>query len=176
MTLDILVEIAKYLLPAVGVVVWYGIKRRVERTRRDEDLGRKDRVLEIHAKLKHQGMSPDDLKRLEKDLFGESTPSPTKSPTLVSMLPLVATRHDLKLWEMLAIHAGNEAQDAGTLRTLFPEVVSQERVDLAQATFHAAYRVLLQMKANTETMHLLSDYEKRIPVPTEYEERLEQYR
>ena len=45
MTLDILVEIAKYLLPAVGVVVWYGIKRRVERTRRDEDLGRKDRVL-----------------------------------------------------------------------------------------------------------------------------------
>ena len=79
MTLDILFEIAKYVLPALGVFFWYRYTRGVEGKERDEELERMHRLLEILTRLKQLDMSVDDLKRLGQDLFGELTPSPASA-------------------------------------------------------------------------------------------------
>ena len=78
-------------------------------------------------------------------------------------------------YEILAIHAGNEARDAGLLRELLPDFVTDDRLDLACATFHAAIRMTRRLAPDSVNLPALEEYEQEIPIPESYKDRLKSF-
>ena len=90
---------------AVTTAVWYGVKRKIERSSSSEALNLKSKVLDIYQRLCEQDLTPDDLKRMEDELLDLPSTQNLMNAGGSQAEPVVS----VKLVEMLAIHAGNEA-------------------------------------------------------------------
>lgn len=157
------------LLGSLLTIVGYFAKRSIEGKKHSEKLELDEKVLNINEKMMAQSLSREQFELLKSQLL-----SPHK---LGSVQKGESKNSDIaNLWEIIAIHAGNEAMDASSLKLLFPESVTDQRINLARGTFHAAFRTCLRLNPGSLNMESLKEYEKDIPVPEDYKNALEQYR
>ena len=158
-----------FLLGAACTIIIYFIKRFIEGKKPYEKLVLNEKVLDVNEKMEKQNLSPEQVEALKSRLLSlPELGSLQKGGSENSVIEM--------LWEMLAIHAGNEAKDASSLKLLFPELITDERINLARATFHAAFRICLRLNPDSLNIESLKEYESEIPVPEDYKIALEKHR
>ena len=156
-------EWLKFASWAKGIVSFF-------RGRKREKLELIRMALEINREMTDQKLSGQDV----SELLGALTTDPASllregenrlpSELASSLLNLIGT-----LFEVLAIHAGNEALSGAPLHEAFPKLFPLPRLELAQATFHKALWGLRDLGwSSARFAHLQEKYESAIPFPEKY--------
>ena len=129
-------------------------------------------ALEINKEMTGQELSGKDVSKLLEGLTTD--PASLVSEADEGNRPLTDIEASLletigELFEILAVHAGNEAITGATLNEVFPELFPLARLELAQATFHKAIWGMRELGWTSEAFDRMQEkYEPAIPFPAKY--------